>query len=95
MRHPPRSVLLRPVIGTAVPRAGTPVAPVLTAHETAPVCTAEHSATASPRDAGTGSAVFPLDGTTRPPDAGAAHSRGTPHGRSGPRTSRTADRTLS
>lgn len=58
-------------------------------------CAVEHSATAFPRDAGTGSAVSRLDGTTRTPDAGTAHSRGTPHGRSGPRTSRTADRTPS
>jgi hypothetical protein len=95
MRHPPRSVLLRPVAGTSVPRAGTPVAPVGTAHEFAPVCTAEHSATASPGDTGTGSAIPPLDGTTRTPRAGAAHLRGTSPGRPGPRTSRTADRTSS
>lgn len=95
MWHPPRSVLLRPVAGTSVPRAGAPDAPVVGAHESASVCTAEPSVRASPRDAGTTVAVFPPDGTTRTPGAGAAHSRGTPHGRSGPRTSRTADRASS
>lgn len=58
-------------------------------------CPVEHFATVCPRDAGTGSAVSRLDGATRTPDAGTAHSCGTPHGRSGPRTPRTADRTPS
>ncbi|SDC53470.1 hypothetical protein SAMN05216505_102485 [Streptomyces prasinopilosus] len=78
MWHPPRSVRARPATGTSGPRAGVPAAPVVTARESAPVRPAEHSATVSPKGAGTGSATFLLDGTPHVPGAGARHSHRTP-----------------